>query len=154
HFSPPGVYLLRVSRCAAFPPLRPISAMCWRSRLTFSPPLRPASAASPSFHLCAVPRWWAALPPLLAIARPSSGSIAAKPRSRRSAMTFLLWAIELFQANQMPDPCLDRRRFPRIVISGCLSFSPHPSHASERLIRAVGRSLFQGRYGNVVGPDQ
>src|SRR3954469_14429316 len=61
--------------------------MCWRSRLTALPPLRPASTASSRSNSWALPLSWAARPPLLAISRCSSGSIAAKPRSLELTMT-------------------------------------------------------------------
>lgn len=45
-----------------------------------SPPFLPAILASSLVNSCAVPFWWAARPPLAAIARCAWGSIAANPR--------------------------------------------------------------------------
>src|SRR4051812_3063734 len=45
-----------------------------------SPPFLPAIRASSLVNSCAVPFWWAARPPLAAIARCAWGSIAANPR--------------------------------------------------------------------------
>jgi hypothetical protein len=45
-----------------------------------SPPFLPAILASSLVNSCAVPFWWAARPPLAAIARWAWGSIAANPR--------------------------------------------------------------------------
>lgn len=47
----------------------------WEERLPFDP----ASEASLDVNSCAVPNWWAAFPPLLAISRCLAGSIAPKP---------------------------------------------------------------------------
>src|SRR3990170_7777292 len=53
------------------------------------PPLRPASRASSLVHSCAVPFWWAALPPLLAISRCLARSIDANPRSSLATLSLL-----------------------------------------------------------------
>jgi AraC-like DNA-binding protein len=60
-------YMRKTADCRLSPPLRPMSAMWARSRLTTSPPFWPARRASSESNSCAVPFWWAAWPPLLAI---------------------------------------------------------------------------------------
>src|SRR5579885_3216337 len=59
-------------------------------RRLIEPPLRPAAWASSLVHLCAVPRAWAALPPLLAISRFFSGLIDANPRPRPFCVCIVL----------------------------------------------------------------
>jgi len=57
-----------------------------------SPPFLPAILASSLVNSCAVPFWWAARPPLAAIARCAWGSIAANPRGvfRPAPLVFLV----------------------------------------------------------------
>src|SRR4051812_7343655 len=58
-----------------------------RRRWLAIPPFRPASRASSLVHSCAVPFWWAALPPLLAISRCFARSIEANPRSSLATLS-------------------------------------------------------------------
>jgi len=51
----------------------------------------PARRASSEVNSCAVPFWWAALPPWLAISRWRAGSIEAKPRLRVPLLWLLDW---------------------------------------------------------------
>src|SRR5687768_17588097 len=117
------------------PLVSPVALVCpstisLRRRWLAIPPLRPASRASSLVHSWAVPFWWAALPPLLAISRCFTRSIEANPRSSLATL---------------PSPDSLRWLSPRHIASGrCRSFLEPPIGSQD---------LHAGRQRHFGSPD-
>src|SRR5450830_1324949 len=119
----------RLADCRLSPPLRPISAMWLRSRLTASPPFWPARRASSESNSWAVPFWWAAWPPLLAISRCWFWSMAAKPRL--AGVPVLLLPLPLFWA--LPPVDAPLRAPLSLLVAMSISSYAHSGRTGSRL---------------------
>ena len=111
------------------------------------PPLRPADRASSEVHSCAVPFWWAARPPLLAISRCFSGDIDAKPRrSLRSPFTIRPFAASFIAALSLGHPSGFRHQSRPAVAALVLPADPGREQVSVRRseCRACGPVLPAG----------
>ena len=92
-----------VSTSRDSPPSRCSRRRRWLAR----PPLRPASRASSLVHSCAVPFWWAAFPPLLAISFCLTRSMDAKPRSSLATSNPLVLVRQYPSSQRVQPRCHD-----------------------------------------------